>query len=149
MDRQLTEQELRTMFDHMDKNHNGYVTAKELKSYLKAHDAKVTNKEVKEFIRKLDESGDGQISLHEFMKGLIADIKDLFGKLDKNHNGLVSQKELKAYLRENSVKYNGKEVKDFVAKIDDNSDGQISLEELTKALTGNFDPTKVCHLKPR
>ncbi|CAH8658204.1 unnamed protein product [Schistosoma haematobium] len=68
MDRQLTEQEIRTMFDHMDKNHNGYVTAKELRYYLKVHDARVTNKEVKDFIRKIDESGDGQLSLHEFMK---------------------------------------------------------------------------------
>ncbi|VDP26367.1 unnamed protein product [Schistosoma margrebowiei] len=56
------------MFDHMDKNHNGYVTAKELRSYLRAHDAKVTAKQVKEFIHKIDESGDGQLSLHEFMK---------------------------------------------------------------------------------
>lgn len=62
------EQEIRTMFDHMDKNHNGYVTAKELRYYLKVHDARVTNKEVKDFIRKIDESGDGQLSLHEFMK---------------------------------------------------------------------------------
>ncbi|XP_018654220.1 putative calmodulin [Schistosoma mansoni] len=68
MDRQLTEQEMRTIFDHMDRNHNGYVTAKELKYFLRLHDARVTNREVKEFIRKLDESGDGQISLHEFMK---------------------------------------------------------------------------------
>ncbi|CAH8869867.1 unnamed protein product [Trichobilharzia szidati] len=61
MDRQLTEQEIRTIFDHMDSNHNGYVTAKELRAYLKAHDAKVTNKEIKAYISRLDESGDGQI----------------------------------------------------------------------------------------
>ncbi|CAH8643991.1 unnamed protein product [Schistosoma margrebowiei] len=79
----------------------------------------------------------------------IADISDLFGKLDKNHNGLVSQKEIKAYLKSNSTKYNNKEVREFVSKIDDNSDGQISLEELTKALSGNLDISKVCHLKPR
>ncbi|XP_018654221.1 hypothetical protein Smp_032980 [Schistosoma mansoni] len=79
----------------------------------------------------------------------IADITELFGKLDKNHNGLVSQKEIKAYLRSNSTKYNCKEVKEFVGKIDDNSDGQISLEELTKALSGNLDIAKACHLKPR
>ncbi|TNN06206.1 putative calmodulin [Schistosoma japonicum] len=40
---------MRTMFDHMDKNHNGYVTPKELKCYLRANNIKVTNKEVKEF----------------------------------------------------------------------------------------------------
>ncbi|KAH8865645.1 calmodulin [Schistosoma japonicum] len=61
---------MRTMFDHMDKNHNGYVTPKELKCYLRANNIKVTNKEVKEFFNRYDESGDGQISLHEFIKGL-------------------------------------------------------------------------------
>ncbi|CAI2734436.1 unnamed protein product [Schistosoma spindalis] len=79
----------------------------------------------------------------------IADISDLFRKLDKNHNGLVSQREIKAYLRSNSTKFNSKEVREFVGKIDDNSDGQISLEELTKALSGNLDISKVCYLKPR
>ncbi|KAH9590551.1 hypothetical protein MS3_00003189 [Schistosoma haematobium] len=73
----------------------------------------------------------------------IGDISDLFGKLDKNHNGLVSQREIKAYLRSNSTKYNTKEVREFVKKIDDNSDGQISLEELTKALSGNLDISKL------
>ncbi|KAH8865651.1 calmodulin [Schistosoma japonicum] len=59
----MREQEMRTMFDHMDKNHNGYVTPKELKCYLRANNIKVTNKEVKEFFNRYDESGDVTVLL--------------------------------------------------------------------------------------
>nr|CAH8870276.1 unnamed protein product [Trichobilharzia regenti] len=65
-----------------------------------------------------------------------AEVRELFNKIDKNRNGLISIKELKAYLKSNSVQYNKKEVHAFVSKCDDNCDGQINLEELTKILTG-------------
>ncbi|KAH8865653.1 EF hand protein [Schistosoma japonicum] len=79
----------------------------------------------------------------------ITEIGEIFGKLDKNHNGLVSQKELKAFLKHNSVKYENKEIREFVAKIDDNNDGQISMDEMIKALSGNLDVSKASQLMPR
>ncbi|CAH8869865.1 unnamed protein product [Trichobilharzia szidati] len=64
------------------------------------------------------------------------EVRELFNKIDKNRNGLISIRELKAYLKNNSVQYNKKEVHAYVSKCDENCDGQINLEELMKVLTG-------------
>ncbi|CAH8651571.1 unnamed protein product [Heterobilharzia americana] len=70
MDAPITSDEVRLIFSQIDKNHNGFVTPRELKSFFRRHDAKFDRREIKEFVSRLDGDGDGQISLQELTRGL-------------------------------------------------------------------------------
>ncbi|VDP26366.1 unnamed protein product [Schistosoma margrebowiei] len=135
------------LFGKLDKNHNGLVSQKEIKAYLKSNSTKYNNKEVREFVSKIDDNSDGQISLEELTKALSGnldiskvpdEVRCIFNEIDKNHNGFVTNRELSSYFRKHHAKFNRNEVKGFICKLDSDGDGQISLPELTRALTGRY-----------
>ncbi|CAH8869869.1 unnamed protein product [Trichobilharzia szidati] len=70
MNAPITPDEVRCIFNQIDKNRNGFVTPRELRAFFRKHDAKFDRREIKEFISRLDGDGDGQISLQELTKGI-------------------------------------------------------------------------------
>lgn len=66
------EHELREAFRVFDRNHDGFISAPELKLVMTNLGEKVTDEEVEDMIKEIDLDGDGLINLHEFITVLKA-----------------------------------------------------------------------------
>ncbi|MDB6126710.1 MAG: Calcium-binding EF-hand-containing protein [Verrucomicrobia bacterium] len=87
------------MFDKMDANHDGYVTAEEMQAY---HDQKADmrgpdmNKSIEmtasEKIKMIDQDGDGRISADEHAAGS----EKMFNQMDTDGDGYLSKAEMAA-----------------------------------------------------
>ncbi|KAF7258497.1 hypothetical protein EG68_04167 [Paragonimus skrjabini miyazakii] len=62
--------EIEEIFYLIDKNKNGKISRRELQSFFKKNDCKYKSKEVKEYIKRIDQDGDGSISLMELKQAL-------------------------------------------------------------------------------
>jgi len=58
------DQEMQTLFNMIDKNNDGYITEKEIKSMLKGLGEKVRKKDIRKMIKEADQNKDGKISFN-------------------------------------------------------------------------------------
>ena len=58
---------IRRAFRTLDKDCNGYITARELKEVMAKLGEKLTTKEVEELVAEADTNGDGRIDIDEFV----------------------------------------------------------------------------------
>jgi len=151
-------------FEKLDTNSDGKITKDEFVSDVKSHfleadankDGKVTKDELKqaadkkreEFKARLDDklkesdkNGDGKWSKDE----LPPPVAHRFDKLDTNHDGFLSQDELKAAKLGGDVKHPDGDAKrterleKHFAKLDTNHDGALDSSELDKLAQAKFD----------
>ena len=61
------ESSIRRAFRTLDKDGNGYITARELKEVMSKLGEKLTTKEVEELVYESDTNGDGRIDIDEFV----------------------------------------------------------------------------------
>ncbi|RDX87434.1 Calmodulin-related protein [Mucuna pruriens] len=71
-----SEEELKEAFRVFDKDQNGFISAAELRHVMTNLGEKLTDEEVDEMIREADVDGDGQINYEEFVKVMMANLKD-------------------------------------------------------------------------
>ncbi|KAJ4455447.1 putative Calmodulin-related protein [Paratrimastix pyriformis] len=69
------EEELKEAFQCFDKNHTGFVDARELRAMLTQVGEKLTDEEVDEMIREADCDSDSKVSLEEFLKMMLGNGK--------------------------------------------------------------------------
>ena len=79
----------KAMFDGMDANKDGTVTAEEMEKAHPHGDKKMSSPDK---IKAIDTNGDGQLSAAEHAAGSAA----MFDKMDTDHNGSLSASEWKA-----------------------------------------------------
>ena len=60
------EEELKSAFNLMDLDHNGYITKDELAESLKAMGHNMSAEEVEQLIKEADLNGDGKVDFEEF-----------------------------------------------------------------------------------
>ena len=65
------------------------------------------------------------------------DIHELFQGLDLDHNGFITQSELKSILAEYNIKASEQEVSNLIELYDSNGDGKIDCSELTLGISHN------------
>ncbi|KAA3672680.1 uncharacterized protein DEA37_0005053 [Paragonimus westermani] len=58
------------MFHHIDTNHSGKISYKELKAFFKKSSSTFKSKDVKSYMMQLDSNGDGKITLEDLKAGL-------------------------------------------------------------------------------
>jgi len=63
---EFTEDDIRSTFEHLDLDKNGYIGAAEIRHILICMGELVTDEEIDMMIHMLDSSGDGQVSLQQF-----------------------------------------------------------------------------------
>jgi Ca2+-binding EF-hand superfamily protein len=61
-------EEVREIFEHFDRDGNGFIDKKEWRKLLEALDSGFTDEEAKIGLREVDKNGNGKIELEEFMK---------------------------------------------------------------------------------
>ena len=58
------DQEMQTLFNMIDKNNDGFITEKEIKTMLKDLGEKVRKKDIRKMIKEADQNKDGKISFN-------------------------------------------------------------------------------------
>ncbi|VDP66453.1 unnamed protein product [Echinostoma caproni] len=62
-------------------------------------------------------------------------VRTLFHCIDKNGDGSITEKELRAYFRKHFPDMQKGELKEYVDQLDADGNGKITLEELKRVLT--------------
>ena len=136
------------LFDKIDRDHSGFISKRELKKYVQNELGEdMSARQIKkEYFEKIDFDDDGKIDREEFETALwfgveLVDVREyakfLFDKIDKDHSGFISFKELKKYLRKEKIvtKKTNKEIKaEIFEKMDLDDDGKIDFQEFQIAL---------------
>ena len=144
MSRKNKKNEYKKIFDEYDKNKDGFIDKKELKSILNRIDKNLEQNEINEVFDQVSSSGKG-IDFDDFLEFLneieknkkrneinVDEIITAFQYFDRDHNGYISMSELKYILTSLGEKMSNKEVKEIFNNCDLNKDGKIDYKEFTK-----------------
>jgi len=134
--------EMKKTFEAIDENHDGLITAAELKKALGKVGDKSDVEEVERIMKMADINGDGVLSYQELLltavdrklKAKEERLWDTFRRLDLDGDGKVSAKEIEQVLgKENAA--------ELIKEADANGDGFISIDEFVKMWGSKSDAT--------
>ena len=130
------------MFNQIDKNHDGYITMKELQKGLIGKDK--DPKEIETIMRSVDTDGNGAINFNEFIAATLdasiykdyEKLEKAFNFFDKDRDGEIDENELKESLA-------GKEFRHIDTKIfssaleenDNDENGKIDFKEFLRCMS--------------
>ncbi len=65
--------ELRALFDEVDADGSGFITADEVKELIRSsgHGGDITDHEIEALVKACDDNGDGKISFEDFVANMI------------------------------------------------------------------------------
>ncbi|VEL21196.1 unnamed protein product [Protopolystoma xenopodis] len=132
-------EELREAFGLFDKDHNGQITLHELRSMMKLFNRACTTEEAREIMATVDKNQDGVIDFREFVELMTPmmissttpenDLKVIFEFFDKDNDGNITNRELKAMLQSLHLKLTDSEVEEMISEADADKNGTVSFEE--------------------
>lgn len=131
------------LFHRFDKNHDGYITKKELMKGL-GKIKKHTSEEVDQIMNSIDTDKNGAINFNEFISATLNNnisrdyerIVKAFNFFDLDNDGLIDEKELKDALSgQEFSKIDGDIFKDAIKNCDLDNDGKISFEEFAELMS--------------
>merc|ERR1711920_147478 len=100
-------EELTVIFNKLDKDHDGYITKKEMVRGLVDYGYQVSNHDSKVIIENIDVDGNGQLDQNEFVVALLdlrtlqknrkwhKVVSDLFNEMDTDKDGQLTAEEIK------------------------------------------------------
>ncbi|XP_057314709.1 neo-calmodulin-like isoform X2 [Hydractinia symbiolongicarpus] len=140
--------DLREAFTVFDKNSDGFISKQELSEAMENFGHMISNSELEEMINLVDKDGNGLIDFHEFLnlmdsntlvQNIDQEMESLFGMIDTNNDGFISEKELKAMMKGLGEKVRKKDIRKMIKEADMNKDGKISFCEFKRMVaSGNF-----------
>lgn len=147
-------QEIREAFDQFDTDGSGSIDAKELKVAMRALGFEVTREEIREMIKKVAGSAAPAIDFSQFTEMMgqkilernpLTEIKKAFALFDKDHNGKISLKDLKAATIELGENLTDDELREMIKEADRDFDGEVNEAEFVEVmkksgLFGTFNP---------
>ncbi|CAL8086393.1 unnamed protein product [Calicophoron daubneyi] len=133
-------EELREAFGLFDKDHDGHITMQELRSMMKLFNRPCTTEEAKEIMAEVDKNNDGVIDFREFVELMSpvmhhrndsddSDLKAAFDFFDKDHDGDITTRELKAVLQSLHLKLTDSEIEEMINEADADKNGTVSFLE--------------------
>jgi len=164
-------QQMRQIFEHMDKDKDGFLNKEELRQSLIEIDKQNFNEEdVEIFLAYADTNGDGKIDYGEYASKLLnllleyspnnspfaalkekwerfnnVKLREVFNHLDTDKDGVISKDELRAALIElDKDNFNEEDVELVMNNSDTNKDGVLDYTEFTSKL---IDSLVEYHLK--
>ena len=151
--------ELKSVFQTLDKDGDGKLTYNELKNAFVTYFGKsISEIKLQEIMEDSDGNADGVISYEEFLRAGVTkeklleerNLKLAFDRFDTDKDGKLSKDEIKKVLYASNFDY----INDLLKEIDMNNDGFVSYEEfkylmnsiLTKKtiVVGNSEKNKDC-----
>jgi calcium-dependent protein kinase len=127
------------MFNNIDKNHDGYITLKELQKGLAGR--KISDFEIETIMMSVDTDNNGAINFNEFIAATLdveiykdyAKLERAFKFFDKDHDGEIDEKELKESLAGKEFKHI--DTKIFSSVLDENDkdkNGKVDFKEFLR-----------------
>jgi len=140
---ELQNLEFKEAFDEFDKDGSGTISTKELLQVMRSIGQNPTEDEILELVMESDLNGDGTIDFQEFLEMMkrkssetdqTEALKEAFKIFDKNRNGYIEAKELKAVTTTLGQALSDDEFSEFWNEADANSDGKLDYEEFIKMM---------------
>jgi len=146
-------QEIREAFDQFDTDGSGSIDAKELKVAMRALGFELPRDEIRQMITRVAGSAVPAIDFNQFMEMMgqkilerdpLQEILKAFELFDKDHNGKISLKDLKAATIELGENLTDDELREMIREADRDFDGEVGKEEFVdvmkkSGLFGAFD----------
>ncbi|KAJ8427008.1 LOW QUALITY PROTEIN: hypothetical protein Cgig2_004210 [Carnegiea gigantea] len=136
--------EMKRVFDTIDKNKDGKISQDEYKAILQALGQPVNM--VREIFKVADTNKDGYIDFKEFMAlhnnggGVrTMDIRNAFRAFDLDEDGKISAEEVMEMLRRLGEKYSLEDCRKMVSAVDMDGDGFINTDEFVTMMTRTMD----------
>jgi len=140
---ELQHAEFKEAFDEFDKDGSGTISTKELLQVMRSIGQNPTEDEILELVMESDLNGDGTIDFQEFLEMMkrkssetdqTEALKEAFKIFDKNRNGYIEAKELKAVTTTLGQALSDDEFSEFWQEADANADGKLDYEEFIKMM---------------
>ncbi|EAY14354.1 centrin, putative [Trichomonas vaginalis G3] len=132
-------QEIREAFDQFDTDGSGSIDAKELKIVMRALGFDLSREEIRTLMRKVVGSGEAPaIDFNLFMQMMgdiiskrdpVAEMQKAFELFDKDGNGSISLKDLKAATIELGENLTDEEIRLMIGEADRDFDGEVNFNE--------------------
>jgi len=141
---ELQHAEFKEAFDEFDKDGSGTISNKELLHVLRSIGQNPTEDEILQLVIESDVNGDGTIDFPEFLEMMkrkssetdqMESLKEAFKIFDKNKNGYIEAKELKAVTTTLGQSLSNEEFDAFWKEADLNGDGKLDYEEFIKIMS--------------
>lgn len=146
-------QEIREAFDQFDTDGSGSIDAKELKVAMRALGFELPREEIKKMITAVAGNAVSAIDFNQFMEMMgqkildrdpLTEILKAFDLFDKDHNGSISLKDLKAATIELGENLTDDELREMIREADRDFDGEVGKNEFVEVmkksgLFGTFD----------
>ncbi|KAI4339039.1 hypothetical protein MLD38_024025 [Melastoma candidum] len=145
----ISDAELKRVFDQFDTNGDGKISADELQhvlSSLSASSAPTTAEDVRRAMEEVDADKDGFIDLAEFSAlcrcpssaaSAESELRDAFNLYDRDGNGLISSKELHSVMNRLNMKCSVEDCERMIRSVDSDGDGFVNFVEFKKMMTMN------------
>lgn len=135
--------EFKEAFSIFDRDGDGTITIKELKSVMRSLGLNPSDVELQDMINEIDLDSNGTIEFSEFLAMMTVKQKDsdadqelleAFKMFDRDGNGYISAAELRYVMTNLSDRLTDEEVDDLMREADLDGDGQINFEEFKKMM---------------
>ncbi|OWF34955.1 neo-calmodulin-like [Mizuhopecten yessoensis] len=141
-------EEIKRTFELFDKDKNGKITESELTDVMRALGQNPTTQHVRSIIAEVDKDNDGEIDFEEFVSMMSKkwrdlekeedEIKKAFKVFDRNGDGMIEMRELKAVLTGLGERMTEEEFQDLMREADLDGNGVITYEEFSSVLANKF-----------
>lgn len=139
-------QEFKEAFKNFDKNGDGKISCKELRTFLKSVGQDSSDAEVQRIMLRVDHDNSGSIEFQEFLTMMSTEetekspattdqFRDAFREFDKDGNGVITMKEFKKAMAKLGNKLSDKQIKQMIKEVDLDGDGEINYKEFVQMMS--------------
>ncbi len=135
---------LRAMFQKIDKDQTGYISAHELRDALNEANVKYHEEDLDKIISEIDYHGHNQINYSEFLAATMSIKKILtsdrlyamFRQFDADGSGYITPQDIAEAMQKLGHKISGEDIHDIMKKHAVEKEDRISFEEFKKIFEG-------------
>jgi len=142
----LEREDLKAVFNLIDINGDGSISASEFKHLMKSFGKAVSDDEIDKIMQSFDADGNGVVCFEEFLALMGSqdlseeiELKIAFNMIDTDGSGTISCAEVRALLAKTNQMLTEGEMDDLLKDVDLNFDGELSFSEFVDLMTFKLD----------